>query len=66
MYGYDGISTQRVTAIVDGARKVLAWGDDITDDDVAAFVDEYADVRVEDVTDPAAEAAAYPLYAGMA
>ncbi|MCW2361600.1 MULTISPECIES: hypothetical protein [Sphingobium] len=65
-FGYDGISTQRVVAVVDGKRKVLAWGDEISEDEIEPFIEAYGHAWVEPVNDRAAEALSHPTYAGRA
>lgn len=68
MYGYDGASGQRVTALFQGRKKTLFWGDGISEEELEPFAShpDYADVRIEDVADKAAERRAHPRYAGRA
>lgn len=61
LYGYTG-GSQRICAIVDGKKKVLAWGDKITPEELRPAIDAYEKAWIEDVTDPIAEQAAYPPY----
>jgi hypothetical protein len=65
-FGYDGVSGQRVVAIVDGKRKILAWGDDITQDEIQPFIDEFGHAWVEPVEDSQLETLAHPTFAGRA
>lgn len=64
LYGYDGVSSERVVATVRGIRKSIAWGDDISASEIAGFVEHpnYLDVAVEKIADKAKEAALYPRY----
>ncbi|MFD1103734.1 hypothetical protein [Sphingobium olei] len=65
IYGYQG-GTQRIVAIVQGKRKVIAWGDDITEAELAPFRQEYGCAWIERVTDEESERAAFPTFGGRA
>jgi hypothetical protein len=65
MYGYTG-GSQRIVAIVKGARKVLCWGDDISNEEVEPFKLEHGNAWIEPVENPELEAIAFPTYAGRA
>lgn len=64
-YGYSG-GAQRVVAMVDGARKVLCWGDDISEEEIEPFIAEYGHAWIEAVDSPALEALTHPPYEGRA
>lgn len=66
IFGYTG-GAQRVVATVDGVRRPIAWGDDITDDELGAFMTSgrFVDVDVELVEDPVQEARDWPLHHGI-
>lgn len=66
LYGYDGSSRQRVVGCENGRRKVLGWGDNITEAELSRFRRGYSDVRIEPVESPEAESLMYPQYAGRA
>lgn len=62
-YGYTG-GAQRIVTFVDNKRKVLAWGDDITDEELAPFIAHYGSAWIEPVENPILEMLAYPPYRG--
>jgi len=62
LYGYTG-GNQRVAAVRDQKRITLAWGEEITDEELAPYRLQWLgfDIQVEPVTDPKAERRAHPI-----
>ncbi len=60
-YGVTG-GSQRIVATVDGIRGPIAWGDDITVEELGSFMvcEEFVDVDIEWVEDPVEEARRWP------
>ncbi|MEG3176182.1 hypothetical protein U1872_08080 [Sphingomonas sp. RB3P16] len=65
-YGYTG-GSQRIVATVDGIRRPIAWGDDITVEELGSFMmcEEFVDIDIEWVDDPAMEARQWPPRYGL-
>lgn len=65
-YGYTG-GAQRIVATVDGIRRPIAWGDDVTVEELGSFMtcEEFVDVDIEWVEDPFEEARRWPPQYGF-
>lgn len=63
--GYIG-GSQRIVAVKDDKREVLAWGDDVTADELGRFMMGWPDheIEIEWVENPVLEACLYPPTAG--
>lgn len=66
IFGYTG-GSQRIVATVNGVRRPIAWGDDITVEELGSFMacDEFVDIDLELVEDPIAEALLWPAHYGV-